>query len=170
MHSALTKEEIMQWRRSTEKITLEEYAQRLGKLIQEKKETNDLHDILLKKQENPQIEEENIIIKKEAKDAINEIAKKAVEKAEKLVEKAAKQEQKPDFELKISFTKKLNKREEIVFNYFCKHRKQKVSVNDLANLLELPNDYVYKYIKNLRSKLAGNVLVNIESGGYMLNV
>lgn len=170
MHSALTKEEIMQWRRSTEKITLEEYAQRLGKLIQEKKETNDLHDILLKKQENPQIEEENIIIKKEAKDAINEIAKKAVEKAEQLVEKAAKQEQPSELEPKINITKKLNKREEVVFNYFCKHRKQKVSVNDLANLLELPNDYVYKYIKNLRSKLAGDVLVNIESGGYMLNI
>jgi hypothetical protein len=169
MHSALTKEEIMQWRRSTEKITLEEFAQRLGKLVQEKKETNDLHDILLKKQENPQVEEEHITIKKEireeARAAINEIAKKAVEQGEKLAEKSPR----PDFEFKVSFKKKLNKREEAVFNYFCNNRKQKVSVNDLANLLELPNDYVYKYIKNLRSKLGGNVLVNTDSGGYMLN-
>ncbi len=151
MHSALTKEEIMQWRRSTEKITLEEYAQRLGKSLEEKKETNDLHDLFLKK--------------KDIKEEIEQI-----KEVKRPVEQKEEEQQKPDFEIKISFKKKLNKREEVVFNYFCKNRKRTVSVKDLATLLELPNDYVYKYIKNLRSKLAGDVLVNSEQGGYMLNI
>ena len=42
----LTKEEIRKWRSSVEKITLEEYAARLGKKIQESKQTNDLADML----------------------------------------------------------------------------------------------------------------------------
>ena len=52
MHSVLTKEEVMQWRRSTEKITLEEFAQRLGKSIETKKKTNDLHDLIEKNKNN----------------------------------------------------------------------------------------------------------------------
>ncbi len=156
MPSALTKEEIMQWRRSTEKITLEEYAQRLGKSIQSKKETHDLHDLFLKK-----------------KDISEEIEQ--IQAAQKPVEQKTEQEeqeeqQKPDREVSFDFKKKLNKREEVIFNYFRENRKQIVSVKDLANLLELPNDYVYKYIKNLRAKLAGDVLTNAEQGGYILNV
>lgn len=161
MSSALTKEEIMQWRRSTEKITLEEYAQRLGKSLENRKETNDLHDLFLKKKD---IEEEI--------EQIKEIKKSDEPEKEQTQEKAQDEEtrQVPDFEIKINFKKKLNKREELVFNYFCKKRKQKVSVKDLASMLELPNDYVYKYIKNLRNKLCGDVLVNAEQGGYILNV
>jgi hypothetical protein len=142
MSQTLTKEEVMEWRRSTEKITLEEYAKRLGKSIEERKETNDLHDLLLKRQDSP----DDIL---ELNDEI----------------------QKPDFEIKISFKKKLNKREEIVFNYFCKKKNQKVMINDLAKILDLPNDYVYKYIKNLRSKLnQQDMLENAEKGGYILNL
>ena len=37
MPSYLTKEEIRQWRSSLEKITLEEFAARLGKSVEEKK-------------------------------------------------------------------------------------------------------------------------------------
>ena len=48
MSEYLSKEEIKQWRRSLEKITLEEYAARLGKKIEEAKPTNDLIDIVLK--------------------------------------------------------------------------------------------------------------------------
>ncbi len=142
MHSsALTKEEIQEWRRSTEKITLEEFASRLGKSTCARKKTNDLHDLLLKKDDEPEIIEEN-----------------------------PKHEPKPDFEIKISFAKKLNKREELVFNYFCRNRKQKVMVKDIARILGLPNDYVYKYIKNLRSKLVNNnILENADQGGYILN-
>ena len=48
MSEYLSKEEIKQWRSSLEKITLEEYAARLGKKIEEAKPTNDLIDIVLK--------------------------------------------------------------------------------------------------------------------------
>ena len=50
MSEYLTKEEIKQWRSSLEKITLEEYAARLGKKIEESKPTNDLVDIVMKNQ------------------------------------------------------------------------------------------------------------------------
>jgi len=142
MTAVLTKEDIVNWRRSTERITLEDYAKRLGKLVSaEKKETNDLHDIL---------------------------SKKVVEEIEKVEE--VKTVQKPDIEIKISFKEKLNKREEVVFNYFFKNKKRKVFANEIANILNLPNDYVYKYIRNLRKKLAGNILVNAENGGYILDI
>lgn len=48
MSEYLSKEEIKQWRSSLEKITLEEFAARLGKKIEETKPTNDLVDIVLK--------------------------------------------------------------------------------------------------------------------------
>ena len=48
MSEYLSKEEIKQWRSSLEKITLEEYAARLGKKLEETKPTNDLIDIVLK--------------------------------------------------------------------------------------------------------------------------
>jgi hypothetical protein len=47
MSEFLSKEEIKQWRSSLERITLEEYAARLGKKIAEDKPTNDLADIVL---------------------------------------------------------------------------------------------------------------------------
>ena len=50
MSEYLSKEEIKQWRSSLEKITLEEYAARLGKKIEQAKPTNDLVDIVLKGQ------------------------------------------------------------------------------------------------------------------------
>ncbi|HSA06640.1 MAG TPA: hypothetical protein P5556_05640 [Candidatus Gastranaerophilales bacterium] len=162
MYSALTKEEVMQWRRSTEKITLEEFAQRLGKSLNVKKETNDLHDLLLRKKDEPEEIVKPKLVKKEIKETIEE-------KIEEKPEKQSKPD-KPDFEITLSFSKKLNKREEVVLNYFCKNRKQKVYVNDLAKVLNLPNDYVYKYIKNLRNKLANNILENADKGGYILNI
>jgi len=36
--------------------------------------------------------------------------------------------------------------------------------------LELPRDYVYKYIKNLRAKIEGEKLTNADKGGFILNV
>jgi len=146
MTAVLTKEDIVIWRRSTEKITLEEYAKRLGKVVSAEKETNDLHDILNKK--------------------VVEI----VEEVKEVIKEVVETPQKPDIEIKISFKEKLNKREEVVFNYFCKNKKRKVFANEIAKILNLPNDYVYKYIRNLRKKLAGNVLVNAENGGYILDI
>ena len=49
MPNYLTKEEIKQWRSSLEKITLEEYAARLGKVVEESKPTNDVVDIVMSK-------------------------------------------------------------------------------------------------------------------------
>jgi hypothetical protein len=143
MSTVLTKEDIVNWRRSTERITLDEYAKRLGKVVSAEKETNDLHDIL---------------------------NKKVVEVVVETVIEEVKVPQKPDIEIKISFKEKLNKREELVFNYFFKNKKRKVFANEIAKILNLPNDYVYKYIRNLRKKLAANVLVNAENGGYILDV
>ena len=45
MPNYLTKEEIRQWRSSLEKITLEEFAARLGKTVEESKPTNDVVDV-----------------------------------------------------------------------------------------------------------------------------
>ncbi len=151
MIEVLTKEDIINWRRSTERITLEDYAKRLGKAVSAEKETNDLHDILSKKATEPEIIPE-----------IQKVAKSEVEEV--------KTPQKPDIEIKISFKEKLNKREEVVFNYFFKNRKRKVFANEIAKILNLPNDYVYKYIRNLRKKLVANILVNAENGGYILNI
>ena len=50
MPEYLTKEEIKEWRSSLEKITLEEFAARRGKVLEEQKQTNDLIDIVMKGQ------------------------------------------------------------------------------------------------------------------------
>ena len=47
MAEYLSKEEIKQWRSSLEKITLEEYAARLGKVVADARPTNDLVDIVI---------------------------------------------------------------------------------------------------------------------------
>ena len=47
MAEFLSKEEIKQWRSSLEKITLEEFAARLGKEVAESRPTNDLIDIIV---------------------------------------------------------------------------------------------------------------------------
>lgn len=57
MPDYLSKEEIRKWRSSLERITLEEYAQRLGKVISDEKETNDMVDIALKHNSFTTIEE-----------------------------------------------------------------------------------------------------------------
>ena len=44
MSEYLSKEEIRKWRSSLERITLEEYAARLGKIIQEEKHDESLVD------------------------------------------------------------------------------------------------------------------------------
>ena len=45
MSEYLSKEEIKQWRSSLERITLEEYAQRLGKVVKEEKRAQDVVDV-----------------------------------------------------------------------------------------------------------------------------
>lgn len=199
MSEYLTKEEIKQWRSSLEKITLEEFAARLGKQIEEAKHTNDLVDIVLKGK--PYTSSSTDMSSSVRSERINTIAEKAVEKERQIVSSAPKAQpkttqkvaevkaQKVEKEVKkqqpiikdstpstlkdevqIVFKKALTDREQLVFDYFLKNKNQIVYAKDLANLLSLPRDYVYKYIKNLRAKIDGENLKNAEAGGFMLTV
>ena len=198
MSEYLTKEEIKQWRSSLEKITLEEFAARLGKQIEEAKHTNDLVDIVLKGK--PYTYSSTEMSSSIRSEKINTIAEKAVEKERQIVsaqkaqtkatpkvaevktQKAEKEVRKQQpivkdsapaslkDEVQIVFKKALTDREQLVFDYFLKNKNQIVYAKDLANLLSLPRDYVYKYIKNLRAKIDGENLKNAEAGGFMLSV
>ena len=75
MSEYLSKEEIKQWRSSLEKITLEEFAARLGKKIEESKPSRDLADIVLKGQ--PVISETDTRIQVRA-EKLNAIAERAM--------------------------------------------------------------------------------------------
>ncbi len=212
MPNYLTKEEIRQWRSSLEKITLEEYAARLGKTVEESKPTNDLVDIVLSKgtssttntnmsdgfsaiAERAFKRERQIshtpfsISKKEMQNAakiqtskkyednLKEIFNKTLAKApltennkrkeDSVLEKAEElSAQAP--EIDIVLKKSLTDREQLVFEYFLNNIGKTVFAKDLAELLELPRDYVYKYIKNLRAKIEGDKLKNVPSGGFVL--
>ena len=198
MSEYLTKEEIKQWRSSLEKITLEEFAARLGKQIEEAKHTNDLVDIVLKGK--PYTSSSTEMSSSIRSEKINTIAEEAVEKERQIVsaqkaqtkatpkvaevktQKAEKEVRKQQpivkesapaslkDEVQIVFKKALTDREQLVFDYFLKNKNQIVYAKDLANLLSLPRDYVYKYIKNLRAKIDGENLKNAEAGGFMLSV
>lgn len=194
MPEYLSKEEVKQWRSSLEKITLEEFAARLGKVIEEEKQTNDLVDIVLNGSPVVSRQDSNLSITKNEK--INAIAQrsfdrereishspfaanvnskkqnvKIAEKKEKFVEKAvAKKTEAASIKnsSEITFSKALTEREQLVFDFFAKNKNQIVYAKDLAKLLDLPRDYVYKYIKNLRAKIEGDKLQNSDNGGYVL--
>lgn len=205
MSEYLSKEEIKQWRSSLEKITLEEFAARLGKKIEEAKPTNDLIDIVLKgkpvvssegewKQTHAErlssiadrgyeiereiaptpfsihnIHIEDEIAEKPAKTKTEKKAavKKAAPKVSKKTE-PVKTESLRD-EVRIVFKKALTDREQKVFDHFAANKGKIVYAKDLAALLDLPRDYVYKYIKNLRAKIDGENLQNADKGGFILN-
>lgn len=271
----LSKEEIRKWRSSVEKITLEDYAKRLGKKIQEEKKTNDLADMLythfnphqsmdnydtvtkLEKidltpkthstkskhslkdefddfdndnfnmdddvdfKEKLQLEQLNAdkpAKKKESvkKETVKEKADKTKEEPEtktdaktkkdnktvkeakdvkakavkvkdekvkppETKEKPAKPDKKTDkakkapkettvdfSSLNITFVKPLTDREEKVLAYFVEKRGEIVYAKDLADLLELKRDYIYKYIKNLRGKMSTDIIANADNGGFKL--
>lgn len=210
MSEYLSKEEIKQWRSSLEKITLEEFAARLGKKIEEAKPTNDLIDIVLKgkpvvssepewKQNHAErlsaiaerayereqeiaptpfsihkIKIDEDVKAEETKKAKTEKAKiKETKTSEKKVskkeEKSAVKAESLREEVKVVFKKALTDREQRVFNYFEQNKGKIVYAKDLAALLDLPRDYVYKYIKNLRAKIEGENLQNADKGGFILN-
>lgn len=191
MPEYLSKEEIRKWRSSLERITLEEYAARLGKVIQEEKHDDSLVDSVMFRSLNsmsvnkyaPKTEkiqtlaiksfskEKEIVEKKEikpaAKKAEPEKKPSAPVKKKEIKEKSVKEEaQNFDF----TFKKALTAREQLVFDHFLENKNTIVYARDLAKILELPRDYVYKYIKNLRSKLNEDVLQNADNGGYLLKV
>ena len=217
MAEYLSKEEIKQWRSSLEKITLEEFAARLGKKLEEKKETNDLVDIVLhgkpvvskesdwssgaerlssianrayEKEKDlyvspfsiKKLQEDNIASKPEKKEdkkslrAKEEKAAKpskketTAKKVKRETVKAAKTGNTIRDEVRVVFKKALTDREQKVFDYFSSHQNEVVYAKDLALLLELPRDYVYKYIKNLRAKIEGEALQNADKGGFVLTL
>lgn len=227
MSEYLSKEEIKQWRSSLEKITLEEFAARLGKKVEEKKETNDLIDIVLHGQPVVSNEPEwnakaerlstiadrayekekelyvspfsaknlklDDIPSKEAETKTKDTVTKKVEKiapikstktkvssakkADKKLVKATKDivdntktgDTLRD-DVRVVFKKALTDREQKVFDYFAAHKNKIVYAKDLASLLDLPRDYVYKYIKNLRAKIEGESLKNADKGGFILSI
>jgi len=205
MSNYLTKEEIKQWRSSLEKITLEEFAARLGKQVEESKPTNDVVDIVMSKGTSSNtssslndgfsriaqraFEREQQIshtpfsitkkdlaqnaakkeIKTETQDIINKkinkILSKTTNENKNNVQPAIIDENK---EPQIILKKSLTDREQMVFEYFLNNIGKTVYAKDLAKLLDLPRDYVYKYIKNLRAKIEGDKLKNDPSGGFIL--
>lgn len=195
MSEYLSKEEIKQWRSSLEKITLEEFAARLGKTIESAKPTNDLIDIVLKGK--PVISNE-FDYKKVHAEKISSIAERAYEReqiiaptpfsihkpkektdkiqnnkpAKKTPMKKSEHVNKTELreEVRVVFKKALTEREQKVFDYFALNKGKIVYAKDLASLLDLPRDYVYKYIKNLRAKIDGNKLENADKGGFILNI
>ena len=218
MAEYLTKEEIKQWRSSLEKITLEEFAARLGKKIEEKKTTNDLVDMVLhgqpvvssgsewntsgaerltsianrayekekdlyvssfsvknlkddnKKSEDKKQKTQKVQAQKPAPKAAVKKESKAVEKAKKDILNEVKTGDVVRDEVRVVFKKSLTDREQRVFDYLSSHKNEVVYAKDLANLLELPRDYVYKYIKNLRAKIEGDALQNADKGGFILSI
>ena len=239
MSEYLSKEEIKQWRSSLEKITLEEYAARLGKKIEEDKPTNDLIDIVLHGKPvisntdewvQPRTERISTIaqrafereqeiapspfsiskLKLSISDADTEIEKPAKKvqkktetpktvkkaaapkKAAKTADKKTKTTKKSSSakvakakkevlsanitgdnlrdEVRVVFKKALTDREQKVFDHFAANKNQIVYAKDLAAILDLPRDYVYKYIKNLRAKIEGDKLQNADKGGFILHI
>ena len=199
MSEYLSKEEIKQWRSSLEKITLEEFAARLGKKIEESKPSHDLADIVLKGQPVVSDSDSHLQVRAEKLNAIAERAmnrekeisttpfsikniektleETPVETVKKTSAKKAKETKKQEVEktdiraeVNVVFKKALTDREQRVFNYFFENKNKIVYAKDLATLLDLPKDYVYKYIKNIRAKLEGGELQNAEQGGFLLNL
>ena len=166
MSEYLTKEEIKQWRSSLEKITLEEYAHRLGKVLREEKQTRDIVDVVLKTNSGLSYSTRIPSVESRKEKVVN-IAKQAA------VEPAPKKASKVDIEnlkSKLVYKKPLTQREEIVLDEFLQRSGEVVYAKDLARVLNLPNDYVYKYIKNLRAKLGENILENAVKGGYKIHI
>lgn len=198
MSEYLSKEEIRKWRSSLERITLEEYAARLGKVIQSEKHDDSLVDNVMMRTLNsmsvddyvPKTEkiqaiaiksfqkEKEITEKKQVKPAVKKEKEQPKEAAKNTVASKSKEQQKIKKEVKsevvenlnFSFKKALTAREQMVFEHFLANKNTIVYAKDLATILELPRDYVYKYIKNLRSKLNEDILKNADNGGYLLKV
>ena len=179
MAEYLTKEEIKQWRSSLEKITLEEYAARLGKLIEEAKPTNDVVDMVLNEQNVTTTDHRTT----DKQDKFAAIAQRAFERERQIshtpfsisrtkkkknnsTEKVDVYDQVPP--VNIELKKSLTDREQAVLDYLIINANKTVYAKDLASLLGLPRDYVYKYIKNLRAKIDGNKLQNCPGGGFIL--
>ena len=160
----LSKEEIKHWRSSLERITLEEYARRLGKAIKGEKQTNDIIDIVLSNSNSKYISD---VKPQTPKETVIEIAKKPIEMEQN---KMFREVSKDNKTRRLNFNKPLTEREQKVLDHFVENLGVIVYAKDLARILNLPTDYVYKYIKNLRAKIVEDVLQNADKGGYKLSI
>lgn len=165
MSQYLSKEEIKQWRSSLEKITLEEYARRLGKILEEDKQTSDIIDIVMQNEKRLYTSREN----NSAKQKILKVAKKALDIQEEILNNDSNSSLK-QVKSKLTCKKPLTSREDAVLAHFIQNKGQIVYAKDLATILELPTDYVYKYIKNLRTKISQDILENATKGGYVFKL
>ncbi|MBE7708309.1 MAG: helix-turn-helix domain-containing protein [Cyanobacteria bacterium SIG27] len=165
MSQYLSKEEIKQWRSSLEKITLEEYARKLGKILEEDKQTSDIIDIVMQNEKRLYTSKENY----SAKQTVLKVAKKALDVQKEIVDEF-QESALSHVKSRITCKKPLTQREEAVLSHFAQNKGQIVYAKDLAAILDLPTDYVYKYIKNLRTKIAQDVLENATKGGYIFNL
>ncbi len=163
MTEYLSKEEIKHWRSSLERITLEEYARRLGKAVKGEKQTNDIVDLVLKDSNSRYISD----VRPNAKDTVIEVAQKSVEIEQNKMYRDVSTKEKSR---RLNFNKPLTEREQKVLDYFVNNIDTIVYAKDLAKILNLPTDYVYKYIKNLRAKISEDVLQNAVKGGYKLSI
>lgn len=197
MPEYLTKEEIKEWRSSLEKITLEEFAARRGKVLAEQKHTNDLADRYMSGQSpvtiiTPAESSEKLTTIKPKKEVkpVKKVEEKVPEPIIDVKTKAKVTKEKPAVKTEakksepanvaettaitnfdgVEFEKPLTDREQKVFEMFYKHKGHIVYAKDLADLLALPRDYVYKYIKTLRAKIKGDKLENADKGGYVLKI
>lgn len=194
MAEFLSKEDIRKWRSSLERITLEEYATRLGKVIQSEQHDDSLVDNVMLRSLNSMTDdtyivrtekihsfaiksfnkEKEIKEKKQTKVLENKTVetKKEVKISSKPKEIEQVKQEVKDIETtsEIKFNKTLTAREQLVFDHFFANKNTIVYAKDLAKILDLPRDYVYKYIKNLRSKLTQDILQNADNGGYLLKV
>ncbi len=190
MPEYLSKEEIRQWRSSLERITLEDFAARLGKIIPGERQTNDMVDKVMSRSLNTmptesykiksekiqtialksfEKEKELMSAKAETKQAPSPKKSLVSQKTSEIKDKAPiRQEVQPKEEINLTFKKSLTSREQMIFEHFVMNKNTIVYAKDLAKILELPRDYVYKYIKNLRSKINEDVLFNADNGGYIL--
>lgn len=187
------------------KITLEEFAARLGKEVEESKPTNDVVDIVMSRgtssntntsvndgfskiaerafERERQISHTPFSINRKellSKSKNQAAPKKSVkenlvvektepvlkEKSNSVLEKVEEFSAKKD--VQITLKRALTDREQLVFDYLLNNVGKTVFAKDLAKLLDLPRDYVYKYIKNLRAKIEGDKLKNVPSGGFVL--
>ena len=164
MSQYLSKEEIKQWRSSLEKITLEEYAKRLGKVLEEDKQTSDIIDIVMQNEKRLYSSRES----SNPKQQIIKLAKKSQDIQNETI--LNDDEYLKTVKSRITCKKPLTKREDIVLAHFAKNKGKIVYAKDLAVILDLPCDYVYKYIKNLRTTITQEVLQNADKGGYIFKI
>jgi hypothetical protein len=164
MSQYLSKEEIKQWRSSLEKITLEEYAKKLGKVLEEDKQTSDIIDMVMKNEKRLYSSRDNA----DSKQQIIKLAKKS----QKIQDDIMQDDNQllANIKSKLTCKKPLTEREDKVLIHFAKNQGEIVYAKDLAMILSLPSDYVYKYIKNLRTKITQDILQNADKGGYIFKI